>query len=586
MNNIRKLEFSLTESGITPNKEVAAGVQGEHNPTEVEFSLSAAFRTKLANYEGDIVYRFDIYDADGCVLQTDPESIIEDNTIKEKVSLLIGEQSTRFGGRARIYLIVTVIDPEEDKTVMEWSSAPAKVKFADVPAGREAPDETRESIATLAEAAKRAANLSQDILDEFEALNPIGFEINASGHLIVTLADGNTKDLGNVKGEKGDKGDTGATGAPGPAGQGVPSGGTVGQVLTKNSGTNYDTEWRTLPKTVPLVSGSDMAAAVSDYPPAYSNGAIVQCSSTYGSDYLKGLFYRFFSPISWIGYWMPVNVDFYRKTGEQIDKSYYQMMTSDVDIFFCTADYEPKYSLITDDTAFHQGYSYLYTGIDNKTFKKYFTRINTQPSSGGGTPDYPDLTNKPKINNVELSGNKSAVDLGLLGSSDTLAVGSVEVDVNSIKPYDYEQTYTIPNNITSGSTVRVEFAHGLREFTLEITTPETVIAAGTGYFYLTLDNGNGGGRFWEPALGQSHASKLCVSFTVGRDGIYRLNGYKYDLTNNSDYSLMTSYNTLARQNIGRLFLENPRPIASIYFTSGGDISELAGSTIKVRGLKW
>ena len=42
---------------------------------------------------------------------------------------------------------------------------------------------------------------------------------------------------------KGAKGDTGATGQTGPAGQGVPTGGTTGQILKKKSGTNYDTEW-------------------------------------------------------------------------------------------------------------------------------------------------------------------------------------------------------------------------------------------------------------------------------------------------------------------------------------------------------
>ena len=35
---------------------------------------------------------------------------------------------------------------------------------------------------------------------------------------------------------------------------------------------------------------------------------------------------------------------------------------------------------------------------------------------GGGTSDYSDLTNKPKINNVELSGNKSLSDLGIQAS--------------------------------------------------------------------------------------------------------------------------------------------------------------------------
>lgn len=37
----------------------------------------------------------------------------------------------------------------------------------------------------------------------------------------------------------------GAAGPAGPAGPGVPTGGTAGQVLTKNSATNYDTGWTT-----------------------------------------------------------------------------------------------------------------------------------------------------------------------------------------------------------------------------------------------------------------------------------------------------------------------------------------------------
>ena len=45
-------------------------------------------------------------------------------------------------------------------------------------------------------------------------------------------------------GPKGDPGDPGPKGDPGPAGPGVPAGGVVGQVLTKKSGTDYDTEWK------------------------------------------------------------------------------------------------------------------------------------------------------------------------------------------------------------------------------------------------------------------------------------------------------------------------------------------------------
>lgn len=45
------------------------------------------------------------------------------------------------------------------------------------------------------------------------------------------------------KGNTGATGSTGATGAQGDPGEGIPTGGTTGQVLAKNSNTNYDTEW-------------------------------------------------------------------------------------------------------------------------------------------------------------------------------------------------------------------------------------------------------------------------------------------------------------------------------------------------------
>lgn len=49
------------------------------------------------------------------------------------------------------------------------------------------------------------------------------------------------------------------------------------------------------------------------------------------------------------------------------------------------------------------------------------SRITPSGGGGGGTGDYNDLTNKPKINNVTLSGNKTAADLGLVKPSDITA---------------------------------------------------------------------------------------------------------------------------------------------------------------------
>ena len=53
---------------------------------------------------------------------------------------------------------------------------------------------------------------------------------------------------------------------------------------------------------------------------------------------------------------------------------------------------------------------------------------------GGGTSDYTDLTNKPSINNVTLTGNKTAADLGLATPSD------IPTDAGDIE-FDDQETY-------------------------------------------------------------------------------------------------------------------------------------------------
>jgi len=82
-------------------------------------------------------------------------------------------------------------------------------------------------------------------------------DTGATGATGATGPKGDTGDQGpqgiqgiqGVKGDKGDTGDTGATGAAGTNGtngtngQGVPVGGTAGQVLAKIDATDYNTEW-------------------------------------------------------------------------------------------------------------------------------------------------------------------------------------------------------------------------------------------------------------------------------------------------------------------------------------------------------
>jgi Collagen triple helix repeat (20 copies) len=69
----------------------------------------------------------------------------------------------------------------------------------------------------------------------------------ATGPTGATGATGATGSAGatGATGPTGPKGDTGDAGATGAAGPGVPTGGSTGQVLAKNSGTDYDTGWTT-----------------------------------------------------------------------------------------------------------------------------------------------------------------------------------------------------------------------------------------------------------------------------------------------------------------------------------------------------
>ena len=68
------------------------------------------------------------------------------------------------------------------------------------------------------------------------------------------------------QGTAGAKGDKGDQGAQGPAGEGVPTGGTAGQVLTKVDGTNYNTQWSTLtiPSGAQLMTGTKQTIADSE----------------------------------------------------------------------------------------------------------------------------------------------------------------------------------------------------------------------------------------------------------------------------------------------------------------------------------
>ena len=98
---------------------------------------------------------------------------------------------------------------------------------------------------------------------------------------------------------------------------------------------------------------------------------------------------------------------------------------------------------------------------------------------GGGTSDYTDLTNKPKINNVELNGNKSLNDLGIQPVGN-YALESEIPDVSNFITKDVNNltNYTLKTN--TGSLIDLEINDTTYVVTLKLKNQDgTIISTDT-----------------------------------------------------------------------------------------------------------
>lgn len=106
-------------------------------------------------------------------------------------------------------------------------------------------------------------------------------------------------------------------------------------------------------------------------------------------------------------------------------------------------------------------------------------RINSTGGGSGGTSNYNDLSNKPKINNVELSGNKSLNDLGIQPVGNYALVSDIP-DVSSFITKDVNNltNYTLKTN--TGSLIDLEINDTTYVVTLKLKNQDgTVISTDT-----------------------------------------------------------------------------------------------------------
>lgn len=159
--SIRTVEFTVKDGSINPQSVTPGGTQKEHNPTRVKFNLDSEYasllRAEAVARNGTLFYRFDIYDGEGGLIMTDSNALESD---AEYVDISLTENITRYGGTVTIYIVFTIVANE--KTVFEDYSEPAKIILKDLPDQSAPGDDTeRESLTTLAEVAKAAAQRSE-----------------------------------------------------------------------------------------------------------------------------------------------------------------------------------------------------------------------------------------------------------------------------------------------------------------------------------------------------------------------------------------------------------------------------------------
>lgn len=123
-------------------------------------------------------------------------------------------------------------------------------------------------------------------------------------------------------------------------------------------------------------------------------------------------------------------------------------------------------------------------------------------SGGGGTSDYTDLTNKPSINSVTLSGNKTAADLGLSAAVTEVtnsSTGAVSLSLEAENIY--------------------HFTGALTSLTITLTAP----SSGLAHYHFDFDSGS-----TAPTLTLPNTVTMPSGFAVEASKHYEidiLNGY-------------------------------------------------------------
>ena len=246
-----------------------------------------------------------------------------------------------------------------------------------------------------------------------------------------------------IPGEPGPKGDKGDVGPKGDSGEGVPIGGTTGQVLKKKSNNDYDTEWADESGGSGLPSGGTLGQllrknSATDGDASWSNDTFIPLEPTTIESYRKeydlllvptGQYYMTEDGYAYWGTQALTSQDVYWKKGTLLFIKTFQQdvdMKDGNDPVPCNCSHilvVNKYDYYSDfsfgDAVMYNIFGFKQISGDKVGVIPYRMATMSNVGGSGGTTDYNGLNNKPKINNVELNGNKSLSDLGITNPTKT-----------------------------------------------------------------------------------------------------------------------------------------------------------------------
>jgi len=120
---------------------------------------------------------------------------------------------------------------------------------------------------------------------------------------------------------------------------------------------------------------------------------------------------------------------------------------------------------------------------------------------GGGSSDYDDLTDKPQINSVTLSGNKTSADLGLQPSTEVITKLATDTNVTLVadKFYVFPEMSTLSVTVTATGMYAFRFTSGATATTLTVTgatMPDSFTVDASKVYEVNIYQGYGVATSW------------------------------------------------------------------------------------------